>query len=313
MRLTENQNDQLLVRYLLGSLPDEEAERLDELSVTDDEFASRLSAIENDLVDAYARRELPAETTEQFKSAYLSSPKRREKVVFAEAFFSFQQRAAAAPMAVRAGAAQAKKPERGWRFFPLPSLASQWAFAGAAILLLVASSFLAIHNRRLRDQVNRLETERAALKQREQQLSRELENRTSANAGNSRMESARGSQPPTDQLSIAAFVLVPELRGSGQVPAVSVSPDTDLVVLKLELETSDFRKYRVALEDAVTRRVLWRSGDLKPVSDGDKKAVSFAFRAGLLKRQNYVVQLSGIRANGASEFVSSYAFRAMVK
>jgi hypothetical protein len=46
-------DDEQLVRYLLGLLPDEEAERLDELSIADDELAWRLRAVEDDLVDAY--------------------------------------------------------------------------------------------------------------------------------------------------------------------------------------------------------------------------------------------------------------------
>ena len=56
------QRDEVLVRYLLGSLPHEEAERLDELSIADDTVASRLSEAENDLVDAYIRNELSGET-----------------------------------------------------------------------------------------------------------------------------------------------------------------------------------------------------------------------------------------------------------
>ena len=78
-------DDEILVRYRLGTLPAEEAERLDELSIADDGLAARLRAIENDLVDAYLRDELTREDLEQFKSFYLSSPKRRKKVEFAVA------------------------------------------------------------------------------------------------------------------------------------------------------------------------------------------------------------------------------------
>jgi hypothetical protein len=60
--------DPLLVRYLVGALPDHETERLDELSVADDEFAIRLRAAEHDLVDAYVRGELSGETLDHFRS-----------------------------------------------------------------------------------------------------------------------------------------------------------------------------------------------------------------------------------------------------
>ena len=77
-------DEQLITRYLLGAVSGEEAERLDELSISDDEFAWGLNAIENDLVDGYARGELSGDTLERFKKFYLSSPKRLEKVEFAK-------------------------------------------------------------------------------------------------------------------------------------------------------------------------------------------------------------------------------------
>lgn len=86
-------DDELLTRYLLGSLPEEETERLDEMSVTDDEIVWRLRAVENDLVDTYVRGEMPADAVERFKSSYLSWPQNREKVILANALLSFERKA----------------------------------------------------------------------------------------------------------------------------------------------------------------------------------------------------------------------------
>jgi len=73
-------DDHLLVHYVLGLLPDEDAARLDELSVTDDDVAWRLCAAENDLVDAYASGMLTGAMLDRFESYYLASARRREKV-----------------------------------------------------------------------------------------------------------------------------------------------------------------------------------------------------------------------------------------
>src|ERR1700751_1496149 len=89
-------NDHVLSRYLLGSLPAQEAERLDELSIADDEFALRLDAVENDLVDAYARGDLSGDALEQFQKFYLSSPRGREKREFARIFLRFAEKTASA-------------------------------------------------------------------------------------------------------------------------------------------------------------------------------------------------------------------------
>ena len=81
-------DDRQLERYLLGLLPEEDAERLDELSITDDNVAGRLRIVEDDLVDAYVSGELAGELLERFESFYLSSERRRQKVKFARSFLA---------------------------------------------------------------------------------------------------------------------------------------------------------------------------------------------------------------------------------
>ena len=77
-------DDDELVGYLLGELSEEDAERLDEMSLVDDEFAARLRLVEDDLVDAYAGGRLSGERLKRFESFYLASPRRREKAAFAK-------------------------------------------------------------------------------------------------------------------------------------------------------------------------------------------------------------------------------------
>src|SRR4029077_15497567 len=90
--------DHAVVQYLLGAAPHEQTELLDRLSVSDDDFARRLAVVEDDLVDAYVRGELSGDTLERFRSFYLSSPLRREKVRFAEAFLPLADRCAPVPV-----------------------------------------------------------------------------------------------------------------------------------------------------------------------------------------------------------------------
>src|ERR1700737_2971919 len=84
--------NQVITQYLLGSLPEGESERLDELSVASQEFAESLSASEKDLIDAYVQGELSGSMLAQFESHYLASPIRRGRVEFAEAFQVFAKK-----------------------------------------------------------------------------------------------------------------------------------------------------------------------------------------------------------------------------
>ena len=84
-----------LVRYLLGLLPDEVTERIDEASIADDEVAARLRIVETDLIDSYVRGQLTGARLERFESYYLLSPRRRESVRLAAGFVRVVDRSVA--------------------------------------------------------------------------------------------------------------------------------------------------------------------------------------------------------------------------
>jgi hypothetical protein len=309
--------DRLLVRYLLGSLPAEDAERLDELSIADEEFATRLSQAEYDLVDAYVKGELTGEDVNRFESSYLSSAKRRQRVEFAEALFRFKRKLDTEPAIVllspksREGFSKSFSP---WRIFAIPRSGLQWGLAGTAMAVLAVAGYLFMENLRLRRQIGESQGERAVLVQREQQLQKQLSQEQTASAEELK-DREHVSKSPTslDQIQTVSLLLLPPTRGAARVPTIYVRPGTDLVVLLLALESDDFPAYRVTLKDPAAGEVLWRSPRLEPTSGGDRKAVSISFRAGLLKQQNYIAELTGIPASGAPELLGEYPFRSVLK
>ena len=78
--------------YLLGALHDDHAELTDGAVIADDDVASLLCVVEDDLVDAYARGRLRGEILERFESFYLASPRRRAKARFAACFLRIVDR-----------------------------------------------------------------------------------------------------------------------------------------------------------------------------------------------------------------------------
>jgi hypothetical protein len=62
-----------ITEYLLGTLPEADTARLDELSFTDDDFSDALNAAEKDLIDAYVQGELSGRVLERFESYFLAS------------------------------------------------------------------------------------------------------------------------------------------------------------------------------------------------------------------------------------------------
>lgn len=325
MAPSDNQalDDGILRRYLLGALPEADTERLHELSVADDAFAERLDAIENDLVDAYVRGELSEENLKQFESFYLSSPRRRQKVQIAEGFLALEHRAAVAPSKAkpetavpfpRPGARQGVGGKSLWGTLAAGRFAFQWGFAVACLALLVAGAYVLFQNVELRRQITQAQTQRGAADQRAGELEKQLEQERAAKEEALReLQRGRESQTNLDQLKTVSVLLPPPMRGAGSMPTISLQPGTDLVVLVLPLEADDFPRYQAELKDPVTNRILWSSARLTPANNGERTAVSVSFRAGLLKQQNYIVDLAGIPRHGAAEPISGYAFRVVLK
>lgn len=310
--------DEALSRYLLGSLPPEEAEHLDELSVVDDEFALRLDAMENDLVDAFARGDLSAEALERFQKFYLSSPRRQEKVEFAKTLLRFGEKGA---KAVVHGAEQPAIPGAeptvqtsqsrsagGW--FSVPRLGLQWVFAATAMTLLFAGSYLFVENERLRQQATEARNQQIALSQHVQDMERQLGEQRSANASMLKeLDRAREASALPHALKIVAALLLPQMRGVSQIPTISLPVGTDQVHLRLQLESDDFPSYRVALKDFAGSGVLWRKSDVKARAEGEAKVVSINIPASLLKQQNYIVELMAVSSDGRPELISGYPLR----
>jgi hypothetical protein len=323
MRFSHQQrvDDQTLRGYLFGVLPQEQTERLDELSVTDDKFAARLDSVENDLVDAYARGELSGETLAQFQTIYLSSPRRREKVAFAQSFQEFSGTQVAQAATNRGEPAKAAAGSWfGWLAFPRLALAG-----GLAMVLAIAA--LLFDNLHLRDSVRQANADRAALEQRESDLRGQLDKAQASSTPTTSEEQARSSVAQVENsttakhaasqlaalpASVVAFVLAPQVRGGTQMPVLSLPPGTARVHFQLDLETNDFPHYRVALKSLQDDKVLWHSGQLTAVTKGQSSTLSASVPAKLLQAQGYELDLTGT-SSGEDELVSNYVFRVVTK
>jgi hypothetical protein len=290
-------DDQLLIRYLVGSLGDEETERLDELSIADDRFAADLHAVEHDLVDAYVRGALVGDTRQRFEIHYLSSPTGRAKVAFARTLLRYTtSRDLAADRDVGAS----------WRSERQRLL--QWGLAAAAIVLFAFGGYLLLENARLKHQLFEV---RAGLEGRQQQLEQQLVREQAANAESVReLDRVRQSLAQFQGTTplVASFVLLPPTRGAAALTTLSIPQRARTVGVQVNLESDDFPAYRVALRDPATSQNIWRSASLHASGAAGSRSVSITIGADLLKPQRYLLEVSGIPARGAAESVGSYPF-----
>jgi hypothetical protein len=301
-------DDQYLVRYLVGALPAAETERLDELSVANDDFAWRLREIENDLVDSYVRSELTGETLRQFTSFYMTSQRRRQKVEFAEGLRQMQARTATA---IETTVKSSRKRAPFWDMFPSQRVALQFAVS-AALAMVVLAGYLLVVNARLRRETTNAGAQYGSTDQRARDLEKQLKDERAANAAAQKNREPRPG-PDIGQLKTMSLLLPPPTRGLSAIKTVTIHPDIGLLVLFLTLESADYSRYRVTLKDPVTNGIVWSSSELEPVSAGEKKAVSAGFSADLLKQQNYIAEVAGLPRGSGPRIVGDYPFHVVLR
>jgi anti-sigma factor RsiW len=79
-------DEELMHRYLLGELPEEEQEKLEARYFADDELFELLLVVEDELLDRYARGDLSEHERRRLERHFLQSQARRKRLMFTEAF-----------------------------------------------------------------------------------------------------------------------------------------------------------------------------------------------------------------------------------
>jgi hypothetical protein len=279
-------SDEHLVRYLLGDLPDNEAERLDQRGIADDTFALRLRALENELVDRYVRGEPGDLSLERFARLYRNSAHLREKIRFAEALHALAAQGKTGSSAVPT----VRPSPRLW----------VWSVGTAAGLLMAVAGYLLFANFRLRDGIEQLQARQAAVETRNARLQQEIERTRPGNA------------PPPSPVT-PTFLLRPPRRGLREETKLAVPKLAEQVVLRLPIETNEYAAFWAALRNPDTGGIVWRTPDVPSEPGAGVRTVSITIPVSSLHAQRYAVELSGISRSGPEELIGTYVIRVVLE
>src|SRR6476661_1028296 len=134
--MRQNPNDDELLRsYLLGGLPEEEADRVEQRLLAEDELFELSEAVEADLLAACDRGELAPAERERVQQRLASSPRGRERLALAHALNTLAGSSERAAAPVLPFARRAAAPARP---------AFRWAALAAALLAAAGLSWYAM-------------------------------------------------------------------------------------------------------------------------------------------------------------------------
>lgn len=317
----ERRTDQLITKYFLGDLSDEERRQLEQQYFTDSEFLERMQAIEAELMEDYVRGALPKEAAAKLEAHMLQSPHQKRKLAFTESIFrvATEQRDAIGSPAERNSKIWLSLLLRRYVFTPA-------AAAVAALAITVSfAAWIVFDVNRLRRELSTLQKEQAAARSREQELQEiiaQLQESKKINGNNqgartdsqktnsndqSNAQERRPSQVPpgASEPAVATLVLSAVLSRSGQeLPKqVEILKSTQAVQLQLLYDGADASNYQAVVETADGDELLVKTG-LKTERAGNKKIVKLQIPSNLLTNRTYVLTLR--TSSGAD--LSRYTF-----
>lgn len=310
--------ENLIVRYLLGNLPEEEQARLEDQAFADREYLRSIEDAENDLIDEYVRGALTADERRRFESRFLVSTERQRKVEFARALGQITAGTATE------NATQPAATVHWWEALRalLNGLhpASQLALATAALLLVIGVPWLIRQTMHLRAQVTQLQAQQQSPAQTEE-LRRQLAEQQQRNAELTRQ--LQGEQQQLAQLQeelaqaarpvVASLLLLPGLsRGSTQHSQLTIPRDAQQVRLQIGIERGDdYPRYRVELRTATGREVVQR-GNLAARNGRAGREVVLLLPTSALSAGDYELALKGVKEREVAD-LGFYYFSVLKK
>jgi hypothetical protein len=321
----EADNEKLLIRYLLGDLPEEQRLQVEGEFLSDDQRYERLLALENELFYDYAQNKLSTGEREQFEKRFLSSEQNRKRAMIASALARKMSESASVETA-EIGIADRER-RRFWQslksYFVAQSAAVRVSLAALAIASL-ALIWLVIGIVRLRNEFDQFQAQRAVqedqLRQKAQQervraddlnirLKREIDENAMLRQELSKMQAQSGGQgerPP----SVISLALSPSIVRS-QAPGMKnlyLAPGARLLKLRLNLKGHvEYKTYQVTLltVDSVDK---WSQDMLKAKQTGSTRSIDLWLPTRILAPGDYVLRLKGYASDGTLEETGDYYY-----
>lgn len=306
-------NKEIIERYLLGELSEEEQLQLAEKYFADDSVFQQLAAVQNELMDQYARNELSPQRRERFERFVEKLPEGRQELEFSNALKRYvseeKQQAEPAP-------GEARSQRVSWSQSPLTVLYRQKLALGYSLAMLlvlaIAVPALFVYAVRQRTKLERIQAEQAMLQQRlseQQQQLAQLREYETIEQERERQERARLEQQLASlqqlQSPTAPFVLTPSSSRDAAKPTPLALPRLRVQLL---IEDDDqYKSYRAIVDTPEGERVF-QQGRLQARSTKLGRAVILSFPSNRLIKDSYKLTLIGIRGDGTAEDVGYYYF-----
>lgn len=295
-------NESIARRFLLGDLPLEERERVEELAFDDPETFALMQSAQDDLIDDFVNGELSPEERERFQNYFLAQPGRRQDLRIGRAL---QQYLARDEQPAPNTATNVVVPGR--RFWLFDWVRLHPATVSLAVLLLVGIGLLPVLTRRGGDDP-------------QGQAQNQPTPALPTPSGSPVDTPVQTSPSPTPTQNVPApsphrpvgpiyAVLVPGGPTRSEGEEVKVPPAVTPVSFELPIiDNTPYQHYEASLQRS--GKTIRRWSNLRPRELQSGTALRIEVPAGLLDhRQHYRIVVTGFTDGGKNQPVHTYYFQ----
>lgn len=341
--IMNDKSDDLIIRFLLGELSEEEQAQVEERFLSDNEFFEEVLSAEDDLIDQYLLGQLRGERRERAEALFRSSARQSRELEFTrelmaslrEADAQGNQAASALQPAASAGPDEGGDAEEdsppadpntehsGDTFSLIPtgfqSLTQRLIWLAIALLcfsllawfLYLYSSKKGSEERRVGVERNNQETQQPKQPPAESPDEAQADKQTGTEKekqekGKEVAAQAPPSRKPNRVGSILLTPAAPERGGDSKT--LILKNDGRQIQLQLSLDKSwHYARYSVVLTTFDGRRV-WSKESLD-AGEASNGRLSFVLPPSLLEYEDYRIELKGLSESGAFVHVADYVFK----
>lgn len=327
---------ELMTRFLLGQLSDEERKVVEERFLTDDEYFAQLLIMEDSLVDDYVLGRLSGDQLKNTELLFGSSAAGKREVRFTRDLVASLREARevkeqgakpkkkntlvtnqiVAPRTSPWLQSQASMSLIASGFRSLPTALS--ATLGLIVLLLAGGAIYSIYV--YQRQSRELFAQQAALERNVQEvrekLNREIQNSAELNKKldvetekRAQAEEALAQSRNSGSPSITSVVLLPTIfQRSGGGKTITLNAGTNRLQLLLEIPSNaNLAAYNLRIKTFEGQTILSR--DSIPASQIKGGKLSLILNSSLFPYNDYRIELIGLPGNGTEQLVADYAFK----
>jgi hypothetical protein len=322
----KTKQEDLMIRYLLGDLTEEEQTQIEELFLADNEYFEQLAAVEDALIDDYAQGALNEYERRKIESLLLSSPRQAREIEFVKDLISY----VSAHPSVEQNEQSSIQSERPGKLRSLLALlrvrnpGKRFSIA-VALLLIAFGLYMAFWNLTLQRKIARMEAQQAVLEKSDQELQQQIgKQENSHEAIVQELEAERRKrdqleqelaalqesrlQNSTNDIAILDLRTDSASRGGGELRVVRIRPELSRLQIRINLGgKGDYKSYGAVIKTFDGREV-WSRNQINP-GQANLGRLILTVPASVFANDDYILTLRGQTKAGDIVEIGDYSFR----